>query len=520
MKYSFNLLDDSFIPIKTTQDVARTVSLREALVNAPDFVGISANLPHTTAAILRLLLAILHRVFGPSDSYEWEDLWRKEKFDPVKLDTYFEKVHSRFDLFADDHPFFQQRHPRMDEKPAQALLQAIGGGDTFTLFDHRMDETPFTLTPPEAALLLITAQSFSLAGLCHPQLKLVYTDASCSRAVVFFAEGKNLFETLMFNLVRYNRVEPSGFSWRGRDDPPAWEMEDSYHDDRTMPDGYLDYLTWQNRKILLIPEEKNGQVLVTRVVTAPGLVLNAAVRNPMYHYRIDPAKKPGEEAAVKMLRFSEGRALWRDSYALLNVNNQDVEVPRAITWMSELMSTGILARSKVRLAAYGMCTEPGKQKVNFYRGDGFVFDDDILKDEKLVGYLNTALSHAEELRHELWGVLSRLAELSLAANADRENGQKPNPDDVQSLVRHWDAEGLYWNRLETFFYLFLNSLPDDPDRALNNWNQALRLSARAAYNQTVHGMGDTPKVMKAAALTGKRLGYALNKVLGNTTKED
>lgn len=518
MEAQFNLLDNPFIPVKTMDGISETVSIREALVNALNYDCISANLPHTNAAVLRLLLAILHRVFGPSDSYDWENLWLKGKFDPAALDSYFQRVHQRFELFSNERPFFQQRHPLMEEKPAQALLQAIGGGDTFTLFDHRMDETRFAFTPPEAALMLITAQTFSLAGLCHPQLKLVFTDGSCSRAVVFFVEGKNLFETLLFNLIRYNRAEPPAFAWHSRDDPPAWEMDDPFHDNRTMPDGYLDYLTWQNRRIQLIPEEKDGQTLVTRVVIAPGLVLNAAVRNPMYHYRIEPANKNGEDA-VKMLRFSEGRALWRDSYALLNVNNKDVDVPRALTWMSELMAERILPRRKVRLVAYGMCTEPGKQKVNFYRRDGFEFDDAILQDEKLVGYLNTALSHAEELRRELWSILSQLAELALAPNADLENGHKPDSKDVQNLVRHWDSEGLFWNRLETFFYHFLNNLPSNPDHALNIWNQALRLSAQAAYNQTVHGLGDTPRAMKAAAKTSRRLGYALNKVLGKLPKE-
>lgn len=512
MRATFNLIDDPFIPV-TRGDATRVVSIREVLIHADQYRSISASLPHVNAAVARLLLAILHRVFGPEDYDAWDDLWRKGSFASPELDAYLGKVRPSFDLFSSERPFFQQRHPKVEEKPVQALLQAIGGGDTFTLFDHNLDDTAVALTPAEAALLLITAQSFSLAGLCHPQLKLVYTDASCSRAVVFFVEGKNLFETLMFNLVRYNRKEPVQFAWRGKDDPPAWEMDDPYHDNRTQPDGYLDYLTWQNRKITLIPEEQDGQVMVTRITTAPGLVLNAEVRNTMYHYEKKPGKKADDES-IRVLRFSEGHALWRDSYALLNLTDKAINPPRAVVWMGELMGEKILPRQKVNIAAYGMCTEPGKQKVYFYRRDSFEFDDAILQEPALVGCLGDALKDAETLRKELWGILSQLAEQALAISANQEGGHKPGSKDIQNLVQHWDAEGLYWNGLEIAFYHFLNHLPDDPDRALRDWRLVLRSAAWSAYNQTVSGLGNTPRAMKAAALTGGRMGYMLNKVLG------
>lgn len=517
MEATFNLLDQPFIPVKGMDEVTKTVSIRDALVNASHYQRVSAHLPHANAALMRLLLAILHRVFGPADSDAWNELWLAQCFNPQALDTYFSKVRPRFDLFDSQHPFYQQRHPQVEEKPAQALLQAIGGGDTFTLFDHCMDESPFTLSPADAAVLLITAQAFSLAGLCHPQLKLVYTDAPCSRAVVFLAEGKNLFETLMFNLVRYNPQEPGSFTWRYQDDPPAWEMDDPYHAERSLPDGYLDYLTWQNRKIQLIPEEKDGQLLVTRVTTAPGLTLNASVRNPMHHYTKLPEKKKAGEDSVRVLRFSEGRALWRDSYALLDVNNRAVDVPRAVSWLSELMGDGILPRRKIQLAAYGMCTEPGKMKVNFYRSDRLIFDDAILTNEQLVGYLNQALTHAENLRRELWSILNQLARLALDPDAAEDDHTAP--PEASGLVSHWDGEGLYWNGLETAFYRFLDRLADDPEGALHDWDLALRTSARAAYDATVRGLGNTPRALKAAAKTGGRLGYALNKVLGDLSKE-
>ena len=518
MKHQFNLLHEPWIPVVTLDGVARSVSLREALLNATIYRGVSANLPHTNAAVLRLLLAVLHRNFGPPNTDVWETLWLRGAFDGAVLDEYFERWQSRFDLFSNEHPFYQNRHPLVREKPAQALMQMIGGGDTFTLFDHVLDESLVSLTPPEAALLLVTAQAFSLAGLAYPQLHLVYNDAPCSRAIVFFVEGKNLFETLMFNLIQYNRAEP--FPWHAEEpDRPAWEADDPYLPQRSQPLGYLDYLTWPNRRIMLVPEEQSGQSVVVRITTAPGLVLNAEVHNPMHHYRIDAGKKAGEQT-VKVLRFSEGRALWRDSHALLDLHSQAADVPRSISWMSQLVSDGVLPGRRLQLSAYGMCTEPGKAKVNFYRGQSFEFDDDLLHNTELVNTLGTALEHAENLRRELWSTTSRLAAQMIAFDADKESDRKPDSKDVQNLVQHWNAEGLYWNRLEIPFHRFLDHLPENPAGALQTWHEELRAAVRAAYEQTVNGLGESQKALKAAATTRGWLAYGIKKVLDVRPQEE
>lgn len=517
MNHQFNLITQPWIPVVTLGGETQVVSLREALFNAPNLRSISTSLPHSNAAVLRLLLAILHRTFGPPDPDAWKALWDDGTFNSPLLDGYLNKWQDRFDLFDPIHPFMQQRHPKVNEKPVQELLQLIGGGDTYSLFDHVMDDTPFRMASAEAALMLITIQAFGLAGLCHPQLKLNYTDASCSRAVIFFIEGKTLFETLMFNLIQYNPPKPSPLL-NVEADRPAWEVDDPYVPGRTHPLGHLDFLTWPNRRIMLIPEDIEGQTFVSRITTAPGLVLSPEVRNPMVLYRIDTGKKAGEET-VRIFRFNEGRSLWRDSHALLDLDNQQAEVPRSLIWVRDLMINGIVPHRRLQLAAYGMCTEPGKQKVHFYRGERFEFDDRILNDRTLVSHLNTALIHAEAIRRELWNVMTQLATMFLSFSVDRENGRKPDAKDVQNLVNHWNAEGLYWSRLELPFYTFLNRLPDEPEAALKAWDAELIDAFRSAYRQTANGLGESLEAMKAVAKTQGLVNRAINRVLVNPVQE-
>ncbi len=209
MVFSFNLIDQAWIPVVDLDGNLHIVSIRELLINAHQYRQIGAGLPHTNAALYRLLLAILHRIFGPEDTDAWAELWAKEQFEPGLLDTYLQRWYSRFDLFAADRPFFQRQNPNVKIKPANALLFLVAGGNAETLFDHNIDDRPVKLTPAQAALALVTAQSFNLAGLCYPQLKLEYTDAPCARAAVFFLQGKNLFKSLMLNLVEYTRASPS-----------------------------------------------------------------------------------------------------------------------------------------------------------------------------------------------------------------------------------------------------------------------------------------------------------------------
>src|SRR5574340_1161618 len=125
MEHQFNLIYERWIPVVTQDGCAQSVSLREALLNAPYYRSVSANLPHSTAAVLRLLLVVLHRNFGPPNTDVWEALWLRGAFDAAVLDDYFEHWQLRFDLFSNDHPFYQNRHPLVREKPVQVLMQMI-----------------------------------------------------------------------------------------------------------------------------------------------------------------------------------------------------------------------------------------------------------------------------------------------------------------------------------------------------------------------------------------------------------
>ncbi|MGP8337715.1 MAG: type I-E CRISPR-associated protein Cse1/CasA, partial [Methanosarcinaceae archaeon] len=256
--YSFDLVYDPWIPCMDLQGQMQHLGLLSVLTKAHALQGVHADVPPTTAAILRLLLVILHRNFGPENMGVWFELWQNGQFDVGHLQAYLEKWRERFDLFHPQVPFYQSYSAEVKPKSINSLMMHIASGNAATLFNHETELGNTAFLPAEAAQALVTVQAFGLAGLCNPRLGLVYTDAPCARGMVLFLSGETLFETLMLNLVRYDRYRPF---FQDSGDMPAWEKADPFIPLRTHPIGYLDFLTWQKRRIQLIPEKVDGRVV-------------------------------------------------------------------------------------------------------------------------------------------------------------------------------------------------------------------------------------------------------------------
>ena len=63
----FNLLQEPWVRVRTQDGTIRTVSLTDALLHAHAYVDLAGEMPTQDAAMLRLLLAVLHTVFSRVD---------------------------------------------------------------------------------------------------------------------------------------------------------------------------------------------------------------------------------------------------------------------------------------------------------------------------------------------------------------------------------------------------------------------------------------------------------------------
>lgn len=504
MTQQFNLVNQRWIPCVQEDGEIAELGLRDALAQAHELRGISSASPLEAAALYRLLLAVLHRVLdGPTDYDAWYNLWESEDgFDAAPLDVYWTRWQSRFDLFDPDQPFYQAPDDRVQTKSPNKLILDVAFGNKATLFDHNTDAEGITLTPAQAARAIVVAQCFGLAGLSG--LRQRFTDGTCARGVLFFVQGETLFETLLLNMIRYPTEDDILPHHEG--DRPAWEMDDPFEPERSRPTGYLDYLTWQNRRILLIPEETPDGVIVREMTLAPGMRMDNDIADPMKHYRRH------EKRGLLVQRFREDRALWRDSAALFKLHDEGYRPPRTFLWLSELVYEGLLDQAQTRrCAALGMANN--QAKVDFYRSERMPLPMRYLANEELVNRLDSALALAEAVRSKIWGAARTLAKFILAPQADAEEGHEPNRDDMDALMEQWAVERDYWVRLEIPFRRTMERLPDDVEGAMTVWRETVRRTAWAALDRVAGNLEHNPRNLKAAVRARGQLAMGLKKVL-------
>jgi CRISPR system Cascade subunit CasA len=502
MNVPFDLRTAPWVPCVDPNETPVELGLRDALVRAHEMRELFGESPPVTAAMYRLLLAILHRVFGPADEEEWRALWAVGQWDAARVDAYLAEWGYRFDLFDHGRPFFQAPDERVRRKSVASLIHDVASGNNATLFDHHTDDRGPVLRPAQAARMVVTAQSFGLCGLSG--LRQQFTDGTCARGVVFLVQGSNLFETLCLNMIAYPTQE-SVMSHTAQD-RPAWEMDDPFAPARDQPLGYLDYLTWQNRRVLFFPEEDDGQVVVREMTMGPALRMDSAVLDPMIHYRKHRTR------GWAPLSFDEEHALWRDSAALLALHSDDERVPRTFRWLADLVLDGALDRAQTRrYLALGMCKK--QSKVSFCRSERMPLPLAYMRERALVESLGTALAMAEQTSRSLWGATHTLAQFVVVPELDQPGARKLRREDVDPLVQGWAVERRFWSRLELPFRDTVVRLPEDRAGALESWRDTLRNTAWDAFEQVAEEVSHDTRRMKAVVRARGQLGLGLAKAL-------
>lgn len=504
MNPTFDLLQSPWVPCIQADGTTVELGLRDALAQAHELRELHGESPLVTAALYRLLLAVLHRVFGPANSDEWAALRTAGRWDASRLDAYLDRWRHRFDLFDPERPFYQAPDERVKPKSVISLIHDVASGNNPTLFDHHTEAEGIALTPTQAARMLVAAQAFGLGGLSGLPQK--FTDAPCAGGVIFLVQGETLFETLALNLVRYADDAPLP---RRPDDRPAWEMDDPFTPERTVPRGYLDYLTWQNRRVLLLSEATTDDVVVRQVTIAPALRLESDILDPMKHYRKDERRGP------LPLLFTEGRALWRDSAVLFRLHDEGHQPPRAFQWLAELVDEDHLSRLQTRrYLALGMSKK--QAKVNFYRSERMPLPLIYLTRKELAEELERTLGMAEATARQLWSATRTLATFILSPEADAESARPPAREDLDSLTQQWAVERRYWSRLESPFRETMEALPKEMEGALERWRETLVRMAWRAFDRVTDNLGHDPRTLKAVVRARDQLAAGLAKALPNS----
>lgn len=510
----FNLLAEPWVPVLLPDGSPAELSLGDALRRAHELREVSDESPLVTASLHRLLLAVLHAALrGPATPAAWAAIWTAGRFDAAVLDRYFDKWRHRFDLFDAERPFYQ-RLDMEDVKSPKSVLRLVhdrAAANSNQFWDHPGDDAG--LSPAAAARALITTMGYAFAG--GMSFPIRFYDAPHMRGYTVLVRGENLFQTLALNLVVYNRQEP--FPQMG-EDLPAWEQETFAVPDKdgTKPAGYLDFLTFQARAVHLLRDE-DGQV--RRCLFRMNLVLNDSdALDPLKSYRKD------EKLGWRPRTLTPGRAVWRDSHALFAASETGKR-PKVLDHVAGIPQTlqdegleGVLPPYQPNLDVLGMCTEPGKAIVHYWRQERLPMPLAYLDDRALQARLQQALQAAENGRLELNSAVYRLAWLIL--QPDR---RKRDEKAIRALADSMGAELRYWRALDLAFDGFLPKLAQDVEtidgaksygaQRLPQWIEEIRRAARAAFAAAADSQGESARALRAAAEAEQRLSIGLADLL-------
>jgi CRISPR system Cascade subunit CasA len=534
MTFSFNLLDEKWIPCRMSGGRTRELNLVDTLCQSHRVHAILHSSPLVTVALHRLLLAILHRVFGPSDWHAWQGIWSEGQFDETHIRQYLEQWRDRFDLFNKDYPFYQTEDVGFEyAKSAAKLPHELASGNNPTLFDHTAMENPPMIYAAEAARLVVALQSYAVGGLVSSEKGRKKQDGSADssfmvKGAAVLAIGRHLFETLMLNLVQYNPDDEEPFAFDREKDLPAWEREKRANPVDRLPDGYLDWLTWQSRRIRLKPEiDDQDRLFVREAVIMKGYQLPDNQwrygRETMIAFRKFEKATRNQEPWLA-LAFTQDKALWRDMLSLIQSVDEESARSKTVDWLADLRSKGVIEENRaLRLSAFGLCSN--RAKIDFWRHETLPLPLSYLSDQELVSSLRQSLSLAEDAGKALRGSIRYLAKLALAPDENRE----PVREDIDSLCDELSPGRLFWTKLEIPFKQLVVDLPEDistdqygsfyGEYCLPQWAEIVKRAAREAFYAASAATGESARALKARARAESDFTRRLNDIMARFRNE-
>jgi CRISPR system Cascade subunit CasA len=507
-----------------------------------------------TISLHRLLLAVLYRCYGElSYNGEWQEVWKDGNgaFDPAKSEGYLRRkdypvrsgskggsaktidIFERFYLFDDRHPFYQFPGidaPKAGEYSAAKLLFHDEG--SAVLFEHLLKWSPPELNPARAARLLIAFQAFDTHGTKSslPGISKYAEKSPLLNAAVGLARGKNLFGTLMLNLYWddkefFRRHLPR--NGKLPEDLPAWENDEIFSEYSREPNGYLDLLTWQSRRIKLFPS--SGEKPVTQVFIVPGARFIDGFRRydkePMIAFR-------KSDQDYKPIAFQPNRVLWRDSHAIFQIV-RETDRKHSLLLLDWLANLNLSAEEPIPIDFFGMTSEGKEARMLFWRHERLPLPTRYLREEDISRELQRALSFCDKQVFEvlresirrftvliLWPDCYGKEESSAyfrplfnsKAEADAKTRQrkfeiekrgKDFPKTVDKRSESFNAGTHYWPRLENAFRALLLGLARDPNDwpgQRERWAKAVERAAKQTMREVIGGTADSTRTLRAIAI--------------------
>ena len=279
-------------------------------------------------------------------------------------------------------------------------------------------------------------------------------------------------------------------------DAPVWEQSTPQAPDKngSNPLGYLDYLTWQSRRLHLIGDEQ----VVTNCQHQQNLKLkNDDLLDPFQCY----AKSKDKGFSAK--RLSEAKALWRDSHSLFEESaiTGETKRPEVFNHLARIEQArrqqAIKANSAYRFAVSGMVND--QASVSLWSREILPLPLGYLIEKPLTAALNHAIQLTEAVEVPLKEAIKKLS-VELVGKID-----------APKFSDSFQAKEFYWSSLNAPFKKLLADLAADEsldedeavtrygETELPRWAKFVARQAEKALQHAINSLRGTARELKAAS---------------------
>lgn len=538
MQRQFNLVDQPWLKVIDNHNQEQKVSLKELMTNASQYRQLAGEMRSQDLAILRFLLAILTTVYSRvnaqnsrykwlNEDYDinqksikndlfntWQALYRTGKFSTA-VTQYLDEHKQAFDFFDEQHLFYQLTREQYDALVLDKNKIKTGTGTvavkqinrTISESNNRPDifapKAPHWRNKVEIDELvrwLITYQNYT--AVTDKAKTKAAAEESNSGGWLYelnpvFITGKNLFETLLLNMVLVPQGKPL-VDGDGRVivQKPTWEFKVNdylqFRTDGLFPDNLAQLYTVWSRAIHI--EWQDEQPIIYSA-GLPKLDNTSAFLEPMTTWREN--KDSNQVPAGRRLN-SLGKAMWRNFGQYVRTEGvSDFHEPGIVSWLRKLKKKKIIPYDlPVHLTTIGLIKDgnatsqaPAAEFADELQINADVlFDENTTLKEKWPRHIEDTIELTNKVGKLVWIFAKNTANLKGVGN-------------INDYANKISAN--FYSQLNRPFYLWLANLTQRDERAqkILEWkHEAYRIALRTAEQLMAQA---TPQEMRGKIIDDK-----------------
>ena len=461
MDREFDLITEPWIKVMKPDKSIEEIGLRQALVNAKDYICLAGETKPQDFAILRLLLALMYTIFSrydtdgseidpTDDDYDpieiWTEIWQTKKIPVAAVDKYFKEWSDRFWLFDEKYPFMQMNAVNEKSKPVSSA-KLIG-----SLFESANKPRLFSdinsdgrkLGYSEAARWLIHLNSFDDIAAKQPTPKKTW----CSKLGLIALKGGNLFETIMLNYVADYDTKNAVYK-----SSPFWEQEQCTEFNRLIPipNDQAALLSLRSRSLYLCRED---DVISGYYISGGDYFEEEDI--PAEQMTIWRSYTEGKDTVTKFkpARHDRSKTAWQEFGAIAvfpivsKTSNEKARTPGIIQWANYLKKKKLIDKSPINIEIAAVVYDLGQATslpVIDAINDSLTFHSDLLTElgSSWRNKINDEIEKCEKAAKAVYS-LSIDLQTSSGASGDKLSGS--------------DAKMQFYDRIYRPFRLWLKSI--------------------------------------------------------------